>query len=150
MKKMIMGVGLMTAFMFGALAFVPVAQVHWQWGFTRDNPFLNPSEWGNTQNLNVVGSGQGQSDSFVNVVRWAINWILGILALIALIMLLWWGFQMVTAAGDDGKYTAGFTILKQAAIGLVLIGVARFVISLIFFLVNLTTGTGQGGAGTAG
>jgi hypothetical protein len=149
MKTMIMAVGVMTAFMFGTVAFTPVAQVYGQGWFTRDNPFLNPWEGGNTQNVNIVGSGQWQQDSFVNVVRGAINWILGILALIALIMLLWWGFQMVTAAGDDAKYTAGFTILKQAAIGLVLIGVARFVISLIFFLVNLTTGQGQGGAGTA-
>jgi len=71
------------------------------------------------------------------------------LALIALILLLWGGFQMVTAAGDDGKYQGGFTILKQAAVGLILIGVARFVISIIFFVINLVT-TGAGGeAGTA-
>jgi len=41
---------------------------------------------------------------------------LGMLALIALVVLLWGGFQMVTAAGDDDKYKKGFKILQQAAI----------------------------------
>jgi hypothetical protein len=31
---------------------------------------------------------------------------------------------MVTAAGDDGKYKVGFKILKQAAVGLIFIGLA--------------------------
>jgi hypothetical protein len=61
------------------------------------------------------------------------------LALIALVLLLWWGFQMVTAAGDDKKYDAWFTILKQAAFGLIMIGVAWFVVSIIFFVINLVT-----------
>ncbi|MEI7558636.1 MAG: hypothetical protein WCJ45_07785 [bacterium] len=50
-----------------------------------------------------------------------INWMLGMLALIALVILLRGGFQMVTAAGDDAKYKKGFKILQQAAIGLVFI-----------------------------
>jgi hypothetical protein len=43
------------------------------------------------------------------------------LALVALVVLLWGGFQMVTAAGDDAKYKKGFKILQQAAIGLIFI-----------------------------
>jgi Type IV secretion system pilin len=65
--------------------------------------------------------------------------LLGILALITLILLLWGGFQMVTAAGDDKKYGDGFTILKQAAFGLIMIGVAWFIVSLIFFVITLVT-----------
>jgi hypothetical protein len=57
------------------------------------------------------------------------------LALIALIICLWGGFQMVTAAGDDGKYKKGMTILKQAAIGLIIIGVAWLFVSVIFWVV---------------
>jgi len=44
---------------------------------------------------------------------------------------------MVTAAGNEDKYKAGFTILKQAALGLALIGVAWFIISLIFFVIEI-------------
>ena len=59
------------------------------------------------------------------------------LALIALVILLWGGFQMVTAAGDDAKYKKGFKILQQAAIGLVFIGVSRLVVSVIFWLLGV-------------
>ena len=63
-----------------------------------NNNFLQPTHGGQTQNLSVIGAGTGKNDSFVTVVKNAINWILGILALIALLILLWGGFQMVTAA----------------------------------------------------
>jgi hypothetical protein len=46
------------------------------------------------------------------------------------------GFQMVTSGGDDDKYSAWFTILKHGATGLILIGVAWFIVSIVFWLVN--------------
>ena len=46
---------------------------------------------------------------------------------------------MVTAAGNEENYKKGFTILRQAAIGLILIGIAWFVVSIIFWLVSITT-----------
>lgn len=103
------------------------------------NPYTNPADEGGSKELAVVGSGTGQQDSFVNVVKWFINRVLGILALIALLILLYGGFQMVTSAGDEEKYKAGFTILKHAAMGLLLIGVAWFIVSIIFWLVNVLT-----------
>jgi hypothetical protein len=54
---------------------------------------------------------------------------------------------MVTAAGNEDRYSKWWTILKQAAIGLILIGIAWFIISIIFWLVNLTA-TGVGAADT--
>ena len=104
-----------------------------------NNLYTNPADAGNTDNIGVTGSGAGQQDSFVNVVKGGVNWVLGILALIALIVLLWGGFQMVTASGDEERYKKWFTILKQAAIGLILIGIAWFIVSIIFWLVNITT-----------
>lgn len=96
-----------------------------------------PSGFGDvspTTNVWVSGTWVAQNDKLIDVVRNFINWMLGILSLIALVILLWWGFQMVTAAGDDGKYKKGFKILTQAAIGLVFIGVSWLVISVIFRL----------------
>lgn len=118
----------------------------WMWNaqFQKQGPLVNPTaDWGSA-NLNVVGAWAGQQDAFVNVVKWAINWMLGILALIALIILLYGGFQMVTSAGDEDKYTAWFTILKHAATGLILIGIAWFIVSIIFWLVNLLTWSSAG------
>ncbi len=44
---------------------------------------------------------------------------------------------MVTAAGDDNKYKKGFTILKQAGIWLVFIGLSWLIVSLLFYIVGL-------------
>ena len=46
---------------------------------------------------------------------------------------------MVTAAGNEENYKKGFTILRHAAIGLILIGIARFIVSIVFWLVSITT-----------
>jgi len=89
---------------------------------------------GGAEEVNVIGTDQQQQDSFVNVVKGAVNRVLGILALIALIILLYGGFLMVTSAGNDEQYKKGFTILKYATIGLLLIWVAWFIISIIFRL----------------
>jgi hypothetical protein len=61
---------------------------------------------------------------------------LGMLATIALVICLYAGFLMVTAAGDDAKYKKGMGILKQAGIGLAIIGLAWLIVSLIFRLIN--------------
>ena len=90
-----------------------------------------------------AGAG-ASSASLLNTITTAINWLLGMLALIALVVCLWGGFQMVTAAGDDGKYKKGMGILKQAAIGLVIIGVAWMFVSLIFWLIGTLSTTEAG------
>lgn len=90
-------------------------------------------------NPNVPNSATLTGDSLLDGVKNFINWMLGILALIALIMLIFWGFQMVTAAGDDGKYKKWFKILQQAGIGLAFIWLSWLVISLIFRLIGIIT-----------
>lgn len=90
-----------------------------------------------TSNVGVSGTGTAQGGKLIDVIKSFINWMLGILALIALVILLWGGFQMVTAAGDDAKYKKGFKILQQAAIGLVFIGVSRLMVSVIFWLLGV-------------
>lgn len=132
MKKIIFALAA-PVMMLGMFAWIGNAQ------FQKQGPLVNPTADGGSANLNVVWAWAGQQDAFVNVVKWAINWMLGILALIALIILLYGGFQMVTSAGDEDKYTAWFTILKHAATGLILIGIAWFIVSIIFWLVNLLT-----------
>lgn len=79
------------------------------------------------------------SRALIDVIKNFINWVLGILSLIALIILLYGGFNMVTAAGDETKYKKGFKILQQAAVGLAVIGVSRLVVSVIFWLLGQVT-----------
>ncbi|MDR3169512.1 MAG: pilin [Candidatus Peribacteria bacterium] len=90
-------------------------------------------------NINVIGTSgavAGGSSQLLDTVKNFINRMLGMLATIALVICLWAGFQMVTAAGDDGKYKKGMTILKQAGMGLVIIGLAWSIVSVVFWLVS--------------
>lgn len=104
-----------------------------------ENQFIKPEAWGHTVDVAVSGTGTGQKESLLQVIKNGVNRVLAILGLIALIVLLWWGFQMVTAAGDDKKYDAGFTYVKEAAGWLVMIGVAWFIVSIIFYVIKLAT-----------
>ena len=80
--------------------------------------------------------------AFLDTIRNAINWILWILATIALVVCLYWGFKMVTAAGDEKKYGEWLNVLKYAAIGLAIIGLSWMIVSVIFWFVgSLSRGT---------
>jgi TRAP-type C4-dicarboxylate transport system permease small subunit len=75
----------------------------------------------NVAGADTLGSNGTGTAKLITSIKTAINWVLSILGLIALIILLYGGFNMVTAAGDDKKYETGFKILKQAGIGLIFI-----------------------------
>lgn len=47
---------------------------------------------------------------------------------------------MVTAAGDEKKYEAGFKILKQAGIGLIFIGVSALFVNAIMYIIGRFAG----------
>jgi len=79
-------------------------------------------------------------DSLITSIKTFINRVLGLLALITLVILLRWGFQMITAAWDETKYKAWFKILKQAAFGLAFIALSRLMVSLIFFIIAKIAG----------
>lgn len=91
--------------------------------------------------LTVAGADNLQgSDNLINSIKSFINYVIGFLGFIALVILLYGGFQMVTAAGDEGKYKEGFKILRQAAIGLVFIWVAALMVQLIFWIIGVVGG----------
>jgi hypothetical protein len=93
-----------------------------------------------TYNPSVIGSETAQNDNLIKVIKNAINWVLGILGLIALGLCLWAGFQMTTAGGDTKKFDDGKTILKNAGIGLAIIALSWMIVSVIFWLINKVAG----------
>jgi len=92
----------------------------------------------NAENNYVSGDGNQTLvwSSLLDTIKNAINWILGILATIALVVCLYGGFLMVTAAGDEKKYQKWLGVLKYAAIGLAIIGLSWMIVSVIFWFVN--------------
>ncbi len=94
--------------------------------------------------IGVAKSGDvnaGESGGLLDAVKKAINWVLGLLALIALVICLWAGWKMLTAAGDAKAYGDGFTMLRQAGVGLVMIGISWLLVSFIFWVINVLTNT---------
>ncbi|GHW02521.1 hypothetical protein AGMMS50249_3070 [candidate division SR1 bacterium] len=75
-------------------------------------------------------------DSLLNMALKAVNRILGLLSIIAVVICLYAGFLMMTAAGDDSKFKKGQGIIKNAAIGLVIILISRGIVSLVFWFIN--------------
>ncbi len=100
--------------------------------------FDNAGGFGTTADAGIAwisGTGETQGGKLVDVIKSFINWMLGILSLIALVMLLLGWFKMVTAAGDEEKYKGGFKIMKQAWVWLAVIGLSWFVVSIIFWVI---------------
>ena len=75
----------------------------------------------------------------INLVHRIINYALGLVSVVALIVLIYAGIQMTTAAGDDKKYQAGKSTLKSITIGIIGIGVSWLIVSFIFWLLNTMT-----------
>lgn len=69
------------------------------------------------------------------IVRNLINYSLGILSLIALVYMIYHGFVILTAAGDDAKYKQGMKGIKFGAIALIGVWFSRIIVSSIFWLI---------------
>ena len=129
MKKTIYGLllGFLAIFSVATVAPAMAQMVGGQIGGERES-----SEGGNM----LDGDSEQKGDALLTTIKKFINWALGMLATIALVVCLYAGFLMVTSAGDDAKYKKGMEILKQAGIGLVIIGLAWLIVSVIFWIVG--------------
>ena len=96
------------------------------------------TNWANPDaDANMVGdwSQKLTQSALLDTVKNAINWILWILATIALVICLYGWFKMITAGGDEKKYWDGLKVLKQAAIGLAIVGLSWMIVSVIFWFI---------------
>ena len=147
MKKMLLG-AFLGMFAVAGITVLPNQTHAYSPQVNTDEEWVDFSEtyqWWDAQdtqyNAGVAGSSELQNDTLINTIRTAINWVLGILSLIALALCLWGGFQMMTSGGDQKKYEAGINLLKWAAIGLAIIALSWLIVSLIFFVINSSVWT---------
>jgi hypothetical protein len=90
----------------------------------------------NGYNADVAWSDSMKDDSLINVIRTAINWVLWMLSLVALVIALYAGFLMMTSGWDEKKYQKWVGLLKWAGIWLAIIALSWLIVSLIFWVIN--------------
>ncbi|MFA6256543.1 MAG: hypothetical protein WC606_05230 [Candidatus Absconditabacterales bacterium] len=84
-----------------------------------------------------ITSHQNAQSKTMTVIKNIINYALGMIALVALVYLVYHGFLILTAAGDDAQYKKGLSGVKFAAIAMAGVGASRLIISAIFRLLTL-------------
>jgi uncharacterized BrkB/YihY/UPF0761 family membrane protein len=95
------------------------------------------SKWANpSADTQYIWDQKLTGSAILDTVKNAINWLLGILATIALVICLYGWFKMVTSAWDEKKYGDWLKVLKYAAIGLAIIGLSWMIVSVVFWFVG--------------
>ncbi|MFZ4461907.1 MAG: pilin [Patescibacteria group bacterium] len=79
---------------------------------------------------------KGRSDNLETGIQSMISFVTNLLYLIAVGFVLYGGFLMLTAGGDDEKVKSGKKILMQAALGLLVIFIASSLVSFILRLIQ--------------
>ena len=94
--------------------------------------------WGNcnVDKIKTIWTEEWPSSSLLDTVSRTINWILWILATIALIIVIYAWFKMLTSWWDSKWYDAGLKTLKNAALWLVIIWLAWSIVSAIIWFIN--------------
>lgn len=90
--------------------------------------------------LEITGYGTNDPEQ---VIKNLINWVLGILALIAVVLILVGGFQWMTAAGNEEKVDKAKKIIVAAIIGLVIVmmawGISLYAVRILAGATNTAT-----------
>ncbi len=98
--------------------------------------------------VNTSVSGIELSDrSPVDVILYLLSWFLGILALIAVLIILYGGFVWMTSGGNEEKVAKAKQILKNGLIGFALIMSAWGIVLWLIGIFSAATGTGTTGSG---
>lgn len=103
-----------------------------QW--TESNPDVPDAE-----NFNGNVSGEDGSNTLLNTIKIAINWILGLLAFIALLFLLYGGFKVLTAGTNEEALGDAWKIVKNAGLGILMIAVSWIIVTFIFYIAGILT-----------
>lgn len=75
-------------------------------------------------------------DNTLNLIKKTINYLLWFLWLVALLFMIYNGFLILTAAGDDAQYKKWLKSIKYAAISIWWIWISWIFVSFIFWLIS--------------
>ncbi|MCK5466087.1 hypothetical protein KAI56_01135 [Candidatus Parcubacteria bacterium] len=74
-------------------------------------------------------------ENFEDAVINLTNWILGFVAMIAVLTIIWGGVTYIGSAGDETKATTGKRVVTYALIGLVISGIAYALVNVIVTII---------------
>jgi len=80
-----------------------------------------------------------QGEDLPGFIAYILNFVIGAVALVAVVMLIWNGVQYITAGGDEGKVEKATKGITNAVIGLVICFVAELIVQ---FVISLVVGAG--------
>jgi hypothetical protein len=93
-------------------------------------------------NTRISITGYGTNDP-QTIITNLINWVLGILALIAVILILTGGFKWMTAAGNEEKVEGAKKLIISAIIGMVIVlaawGISLYAVSILAGVTGTST-----------
>ncbi len=89
---------------------------------------LATDEWGPPERPAGIPASAGD---LAGVMTNIINWVLGFIALVAVLMLIWGGVRYVTAIGDESKVEDAKHIISEAVIGLTIVGMAYAIVVVV-------------------
>lgn len=114
------------------------------------NDLTNPirqgttSLWSGVENIifeQPIGTSQEATNQTLAFARNLINYALAMVSLVALVYMLYHGFLVFSAAGDNNQYKKGLTWVKYALYALLWMWISRFIISMIYRVLGIITNT---------
>lgn len=113
--------------------------------------FASAQITGGAANVNAIATSAGVSGGadLMTIIGRIINVFLGLLGVIFLVLMLYAGFQWMTAGGDAAKVEKAKVGIRNAVIGLVILATAFAITNFIFGLLAGVTGD-LGGVGSSG
>ncbi len=82
---------------------------------------------------NIFNLFPDQNASLPEIVQGILNWIFGIIGIIAVIMVILGGFKLMTSTGDPGRVKKGKDTILYGIIGLV---IALLAFAIVNFVIN--------------
>jgi len=126
-KQALIVLGLMTGAIM-LIQFVPSALA---------SGFISPSD-----NPALIGGATGGTGDFRELALRIVNYFLGFLGFLSVLMVIYGGILYITAAGEEDKAKKGKTIIMYAAIGIVIVLLSFAIINTIL---GAATSTVSGG-----
>ncbi len=71
--------------------------------------------------------------TFLTLIVNIVDWLLGFVALIALLALIWGGIYYLTSAGDISRIEQGKKILTYAILGLLVVGTSYAIVGVVYY-----------------